>query len=100
MAAICAAAPFAAVAAPADDGRMLLQRHDCYICHADRETKAGPAFADVASKYRRDPHAAAKLRALVKAGAHGKGPWPMPPMPQVSDADARQIVGYILSLGR
>lgn len=28
----------------------------------------------------------------------GEGPWHMPPHPEVSDADARRMVRYILSL--
>jgi cytochrome c len=98
LSAVCVIAPLAAIAAQPQDGRVLLQRHDCYLCHADRDAKTGPAFVDVAVKYRRNPRAEAILMAVVKGGAHGGGPWPMPPMPQVSDSDARQIVAYILSL--
>jgi cytochrome c551/c552 len=31
-------------------------------------------------------------------GSHGNGPWHMPPHPEVSDADAKAMVRYILSL--
>jgi len=98
VALILAAAAFTAGAAHAEEGKVLLQRYDCYICHADNETKTGPAFVDVAARSRSDPKAVATLSAMVKKGAHGGGPWPMPPMPQVSDADARTIVDYILTL--
>jgi cytochrome c len=94
---VFAVATCAAGAAHALDGQALLQRHDCYICHADNESKTGPAFVDIAAKYRRNPKAVSTLTAVVKRGAHGRGPWQMPPMPQVSDTDARKIVGYILS---
>jgi cytochrome c551/c552 len=92
---------FAGLSAPgvcAEDPRVLLQRYKCYICHADRETKTGPAYADVAAHYRGDPNAVAALTAAVKQGDHGAGPWPMPPHPEVSAADARTMVRYILSL--
>jgi cytochrome c551/c552 len=82
------------------DARTLLQKYDCYVCHADAESKAAPAFADVAAKFRGKANARAILTATVKNGRHGGGPWPMPPMPQVPDADARLIVDYILSLPR
>lgn len=95
---ILALAACAAGVAHADPGQDLLTQHDCYICHADRETKTGPAYVDVAAKYRHDPKAVATLTALVKQGAHGSGPWRMPPMPQVPDADVRKMVDYILSL--
>ncbi len=97
---IFAVATLAAGVAQAQAGQALLQRHDCYICHADHETKTGPAYVDVAARYRGDPKAVATLTAVVRKGAHGSGPWLMPPMPQVSDAEAREIVDYILSLKR
>ena len=82
----------------ADEARPLLQKYKCYACHADAETKTGPAFVDVAARYRRDPKAGAVLVEAVKDGAHGAGPWHMPPHPEVSDADARIMIRYILSL--
>jgi cytochrome c len=95
---ILAAAAFAAGAAHAQEGKALLQRYDCYTCHADNETKTGPAFVAVAARFSRDPKAVTTLSAVVRKGAHGSGLWPMPPMPQVPDADARKIVDYILTL--
>lgn len=82
----------------AQDAPLLMRRYDCYTCHADEEAKAGPAFVDVAAKYQGNSRGAAILTALVKKGRHGEGPWPMPPLPQVPDADARKIAEYILSL--
>jgi cytochrome c551/c552 len=95
---IVVAASLAVATARAQDAPALLRKYDCYFCHADREAKTGPAFVDVAAKYRGDPHAAATLVALVRKGAHGSGPWPMPPMPQVPSADARRIVAYVLAM--
>ena len=94
---IVALAVIVAGAAHAQHGHELLRKYDCYICHADTETRTGPAYADVAAKYRGDPKAVASLIVLVKKGAHGSGPWHMPPMPQVPDAEARRMVDYILS---
>ena len=76
----------------------LLQQYKCYICHSNTETKAGPAYVDVAARYRGNPRAAASLVATIKNGAHGGGPWHMPPHPEVSNADARKMADYILSL--
>ena len=89
-------------AAPAQDQDVpaMMQKYGCSICHSDRETMAGPAWADVAAEYRDHPKAAATLAAVVKKGVHGEGPWPMPPLPEVSDADARKIVRYILDQKR
>jgi cytochrome c len=83
--------------AHAQDARDLLQRFKCYSCHADRETKTGPAFVDVSSKYGNQPTAAKELTALLRRGTRA-GPWHMPPHPEISDSDARRMVQYILSL--
>jgi cytochrome c len=58
----------------------------------------GPAYKDVAKKYAGDKGAEAKLIAKVKAGGSGVwGPIPMPPNAQVSDADVKTLVKWILS---
>jgi cytochrome c len=88
----------AAGIAQAQDPQALLQKHSCTICHATEEAGAGPAFVDIAEKYKGNPKAAANLRAVVKKGKHGSGPWHMPPLPEVTDADAEIMVRYILSL--
>jgi cytochrome c len=79
-------------------GPPLLERYKCYFCHADREAKTGPAFADIAARYKGKPQAMATLAAAVRNGRHGDGPWHMPPHPEVSEADAKKMVRYILSL--
>jgi cytochrome c len=78
--------------------QVLLQQYKCYICHGDVEAKAGPAYVDVAAKYRGNPKAVAIVAAMVRKGVRGNAPWHMPPHPEVSDADARTMARYILSL--
>jgi cytochrome c len=82
----------------AEDATALLQKYRCYICHADNDPGAGPAYADVATRYRGNPKATATLVAIIKKGAHGGGPWHMPPHPEVSSADAATMARYILSV--
>ena len=84
--------------ARAEAPQALLQQYKCYICHADTEAKAGPAYVDVAAKYRHVPQAEAKVTAVVRKGLKGGGPWHMPPHPEISAADARTMARYILSL--
>jgi cytochrome c len=84
--------------AQSQDGPALLEKYGCSSCHADNEAITGPAFVDVAAQYRGNPHATALLVALVRKGAHGGGPWPMPPSPQVPTTDAAKMVHYILTL--
>jgi cytochrome c len=85
--------------AHAQSSRALLQQHHCYTCHANHETKAGPAFADVAARYEGDQRASAALVATIRQGAHSS-PWHMPPGPEMSEADAKKMARYILSLKR
>jgi cytochrome c len=88
------------VAAPAagTDVPPALAKHDCLICHSVDEPKTGPAFVEIAQRYRGDARAAAKLRTVLEKGSHGGGPWQMPPAPQVAPADASSIVAWILAL--
>jgi cytochrome c len=76
----------------------LARAHKCYVCHANDETLVGPAFADVATAYRGDPDAAAKIATFIRRGGSSGGPWHMPPHPEISPADATTIARYILSL--
>jgi cytochrome c len=95
---LATAAVFTIGAAHAADAPALLTKYKCYICHADTEAKAGPAYVDVAAAFRGKPQATATVMAIIKKGAHGPGPWHMPPHSEVSDAEARAMARYILSL--
>lgn len=97
-AAQAASAQAAAAQAAADPVTRLLNRNACLGCHTTDKQLVGPAFRDVATKYRNDPAAAARLAQKVKAG--GQGVWgqvPMPPNPGLSDADARLLVDWVLA---
>ena len=82
----------------AADAQRLLGQYKCYICHADRETKAGPAYADVAAHYRGRRDAVTLLAREIRRGLKGGSPWHMPPHPEVSASQARTIARYIMSL--
>ena len=89
----------AVVASPALAQEALAQKNACTACHAVDKKVVGPAFKEVANKYRGDKTAEAKLEKKVKEG--GSGVWgqvPMPPNTQVSDADIKALVKWILSL--
>jgi cytochrome c len=97
-----AAAALAATALPAlaQDQMALATKSACTACHAVDKKVVGPAFKEVAAKYRSDKGAEAKLVEKVKKG--GSGVWgqvPMPPnSPQVKDDDIKTLVHWILSL--
>ncbi|MGQ0522886.1 MAG: c-type cytochrome [Betaproteobacteria bacterium] len=97
---LIAAAVAGLLTAPAAQANeALLKKHNCVACHQIDKKSVGPAYNEVAKKYKGQKDAAAKLADKVKKG--GQGVWgkvPMPPNPQVSDADIKQMVEYILKL--
>jgi len=77
----------------------LMQKDGCTACHAIDKKVIGPAYNDVAAKYKGDAGAAAKLADKVKKGGSGVwGPIPMPPNTAVKDEDIKKMVAYILAL--
>ena len=87
----------AAAQAPAEEA--LAAKSGCLACHAVDKKVVGPSYKEVANKYRGDKAAQAKLEKKVKEG--GVGVWgqiPMPPNSQVSDADIKKLVAWVLSL--
>ena len=88
----------AAATLPAYAQEELAKKYNCFACHAVDKKLVGPAYKDVAAKYRGDPGAEAKLFEKVKKG--GQGAWgqvPMPPNTQVPDGDIHKLVKWILS---
>jgi cytochrome c len=83
----------------AEEGEALLGKYDCLACHKTDMKVVGPAYKDVAAKYKGDASAPAALLAKVKAGGVGNwGQIPMPPHPTASDDDLKKIIAWILSL--
>ena len=83
----------------ADAGEELLKKSGCTACHAIDKKILGPAYKDVAAKYRGDAKAPAMLAEKIKKGGSGVwGPVPMPPNANVPDADIKTLVAYILAL--
>jgi cytochrome c len=93
-----AEAPAAAPAAGGDQ-LALATTSGCMACHQVEMKVVGPAYKDVAAKYKGDAGALDMLVAKVKNG--GSGTWgqiPMPPNGHVSDENIRAIVSWVLSL--
>lgn len=88
---------FSAGAAFAD--AEMLKKFNCMACHAIDQKRLGPPLKDVAAKYAGDNSAVAMLTKKIQAGGAGVwGEMPMPPQPQVSEADAKTLAEFILSL--
>ena len=87
------------LAAPVLADEALAKKHNCMACHAIDKKLVGPAYKDVAAKYK-GQNVAAKLQEKVKKGGQGVwGPVPMPPNAAVPDADIKTLVDWILKLG-
>jgi len=84
----------------ADPAEALAQKSGCLACHSVSQKVLGPAYKDIAAKYKGDKTAEAKLIEKVKKGGSGVwGPIPMPAnSPQVKDEDIKAIVQWILKM--
>lgn len=105
-----APAAVAAVAAPAPatdpkaEPLALAQKSGCLACHAVDRKLVGPAWKDVAARYRGD--AGARARLIEKVSKGGGGNWtavtggiPMPAnAPRVPAGDIEKLVDFVLSL--
>ena len=79
------------------DAAALATRHACIACHAVDKRVVGPSFKEIAARYGAQSNAAAMLAAKVKAGSTGVwGSTAMPPNSGVADAEAQQLVAWIL----
>jgi cytochrome c len=59
----------------------------------------GPGYKDIAARYKGDKTAVDKLATkIIKGGAGAWGSIPMPANPQVSEADAKKLASWILSI--
>lgn len=79
----------------------LMRRGGCTGCHEVDQTLIGPAYRDVAKRYRNQPNAIEQLFVKVRQG--GKGNWGDASMPpngedKISDADLKQLLQWLLAL--
>ena len=82
-----------------NEGLSIIMKNDCVACHKDTIKVIGPAYADVAAKYKGDKAALKKLAEKIKLG--GSGVWgeiPMSPHPSLKEEELDKILKYILSL--
>ena len=87
------------VAAPAMADEALAKSKNCMACHAIDKRLVGPAYKDVAKKYAGQKDAEATLVTHVIKGSKGVwGPVPMPANANVNEAEAKQLVAWVLSL--
>ena len=99
---VSTAVSFAALAlsgaAMDQDAAKLAQEKACLACHTIDKKLVGPAYKEVAAKYKNYKNAEANLVKKVRAG--GSGVWgqvPMPPNTGVSEKEAQILVKWVLS---
>jgi cytochrome c len=98
-----AAGLMAAGSAMATDMPDLAKKNGCAACHSIDKKIVGPAWMDVAKKYKGDAGAEAKLIAKVSKG--GSGVWGKVAMPAIDASgkkqnDIKQLVQFILALDK
>lgn len=81
----------------------LAKKNGCVACHSIDKKIVGPAWMDVAKKYKGVAGAEAKLVEKVSKG--GSGVWGKVPMPAIDAAgkkqdDIKQLVEFILALDK
>src|SRR4028118_1945876 len=82
-------------AALADDE--LYKTKNCFACHRVDRTTLGPSFKSISGKYLDDKTAAVTLAKKIREGTVGVwGQVPMPPQPQVTEAEAATLAQWIL----
>ena len=81
------------------DGPQLAARYGCLGCHNTATKIVGPAYREIAAKYKTDANARAKIDEQIHKGGSGKwGPVIMPPFPQISATETKILTDWILAL--
>lgn len=88
--ALAVAGVFVVGAAQAQSGADVVKAKGCLNCHDMKTKKVGPAYKDVAAKYKGDKAAEGMLVQKLK---EGKGHMKI----TASDAELKAAIGYVLS---
>jgi cytochrome c551/c552 len=81
------------------DAQQIATKYGCLGCHNPAVKLVGPAYRDIAAKYKTDPAASAKIDEQIHKGGSGKwGPIIMPPFPQVTASETKVLADWILGL--
>ena len=81
------------------DAQQIATKYGCLGCHNPSMKIVGPAYRDIAVKYKADPQAFAKIEEQIHKGGSGKwGPIIMPPFPQITANETKVLADWILGL--
>ncbi|WP_028605172.1 c-type cytochrome [Ottowia thiooxydans] len=96
---LAALAGLTAVSTPVMANEALAKSKNCMACHTVDKKLVGPSYKDVAAKFSKDAGAADMLAGKIMKGSSGTwGAVPMPPNANVSEAEAKTLATWILSL--
>ena len=83
-------------------GKALAKESGCLACHSIEQKRVGPAWNDVAAKYKGNADAKKVMAEWIHKG--GTGRWKMGTMPayspRVSDENIDKLADFILSLAK
>lgn len=97
-AALAASVALLSAAAPTMADEAMAKAKGCTACHAIDKKLVGPAYKEVAKKYKGDPKGAETMVGSILKGSQGKyGPVPMPPN-KVTEDEAKKLAAWVLSL--
>lgn len=95
---LLAALALATLSAPVLADQALATSKNCMACHAVANKVVGPGFKEIAAKYAGQKGAADMLATKIQKGGGGVwGPMAMPAN-AVSDAEAKKLATWVLSL--
>jgi cytochrome c551/c552 len=80
-------------------GKNMVTSLDCKACHSEQEKSIGPAYIEVAKRYKGDRTALNTLASKLISG--GSGVWGetvMPAHADMKESDAKTIISWVLSL--
>lgn len=80
-------------------GLKLINKSDCKSCHLKEVRSVGPAYVEVAAKYKGQSVVDQLSNKIISGGSGVWGEHAMSAHPSISKSDAKLMVEYILSLG-
>ncbi|SPA22561.1 SULFITE:CYTOCHROME C OXIDOREDUCTASE (SUBUNIT B) OXIDOREDUCTASE PROTEIN [Cupriavidus taiwanensis] len=83
-------------AATTVDVQGLLAKNACLSCHGVTQKLVGPAYHEVATRYKGDAQAQVRLEASIRGGSRGKwGAVPMPPFAGLKPEEVKALAAYV-----
>ncbi|PUE13047.1 c-type cytochrome [Limnohabitans sp. T6-20] len=76
----------------------IAKQNNCLACHGVDRPIVGPAFKDVALRYRGQDVQQQLVRKVKYGGSTVWGVIPQPPMMQIPDEDLKQLIRWITAL--